>query len=151
MIIKRYCFCPAGGSALKCCLNRDFLDSKPLYYFMRFMESQKTYLLADAEHPILCKDQISEEMILYNIKGDIALELFTEYERICGKSISFDTQLSVLSGGQKVLLMALLALYSPAGAIRFLHLQHSLDESKAEALDELFTKSKKSIVLDEES
>jgi hypothetical protein len=132
-------------------LPADFLDRKKQEKFMIFMESKNIHLIADAKHPLLCRDQVSSEMILYNIAPDVALKIFAEYQRISKVSIEHATSLPTLSGGQKVLLMALLALYSPAEAIRFVDLDHSLDQPKATALKQLINESDKNIVFDEES
>ncbi|NLM90537.1 MAG: hypothetical protein GX179_05030, partial [Candidatus Cloacimonetes bacterium] len=54
-----------------------------------------------------------------------------------------------LSGGQKVILMALLAIYSPAPKIRFVNLLNALDPKRRDAIQSLIRNSGKDIVLDE--
>ncbi len=111
------------------------------------MDSKKSYLIADGQHPLVCTDLVRDELILYNLgKAEKAL-LFADFERITSKEIDEKSKVEALSGGQKVMLMALMALYSPAPRIEFLHLTHSLDTDKAAEILDLIKQSGKDILI----
>ena len=114
---------------------------------MIFMDSRKSYLIADGQHPLVCTDLVRDEIILYNLGREEEVLLFAEFERLTGKKIDRESKLETLSGGQKVVLMALLALHSPAPRIEFVQLTHSLDEDKAALILDLIKQSRKEIVL----
>lgn len=86
-------------------------------------------LICDASRPLLTNGLLLEELILYNLSEERTAYLYRDYEKITGKSIDANTRTSELSGGQKVMLMAMLALYSPARSILFLDLHYALDEA----------------------
>lgn len=115
------------------------------------MDLTKSYLIADGQHPLVCTDLVRDEFILYNLGTKEEALLFRDFERITAKKIDRESALDALSGGQKVVLMALLALYSPALRIEFVDLTHSLDEDKAAEILALIEKSKKDIVQKESS
>lgn len=115
------------------------------------MDSKKSYLIADGQHPLVCTDLVHDEIILYNLDRDSQARLFAEFQRITAKKIELESKLDILSGGQKVVLMALLALYSPALRIEFVHLTHSLDQDKAAEILDLIRQSDKEIVFRESS
>jgi len=114
---------------------------------MIFMDSKKSYLIADGQHPLVCTDAVRDEIILYNLGAKESARLFAEFERITAKKLNQDDKLDALSGGQKVVLMALLALYSPAPRIEFRHLTHSLDEAIALQILDLIKQCDKEILL----
>ena len=128
-------------------LFADLLDKSSSFPADVFMDSKKSYLIADGQHPLVCTDAVRDELILYNLGLKEEALLFSEFERITAKRIDIDSKLDALSGGQKVVLMALLALYSPAPRIEFVHLTHSLDEDKARQILELIKQSRKEILL----
>ena len=115
------------------------------------MDSKKSYLIADGQHPLVCTDLVRDEIILYNLGTEESARLFAEFERITAKKIDFGSKLDALSGGQKVVLMALLALHSPAPRIEFLHLTHSLDEDIVIQILDLIKQSRKEILLKDQS
>ncbi len=118
---------------------------------MIFMENKERYLTLDAEHPLVCTDRVYDEMILYNLAEEDRGLLFSDFSRLTGKKIDEESSLTALSGGQKVILMVLLALYSPARAIRFENLSHNLDAEKDRALRSLIAASDKDILLGDPS
>jgi len=65
------------------------------------------------------------------------------FELISAKALSGNSLLSELSGGQKVILMACLAVFSPARRICFIDLEHSLDPLRHEVVMELIEGSGK--------
>lgn len=86
-----------------------------------------TLLICDARLPLCGGGTLREELLLYNIpSGSIPL-LIQEFDSATGKRLLPDSNVDILSGGQKVMLMCLCALFSPASAISFCHLWHSLD------------------------
>ncbi|MCB5253158.1 MAG: hypothetical protein RBR69_04305 [Candidatus Cloacimonadaceae bacterium] len=115
------------------------------------MDLKKSYLIADGQYPLVCTDLVHDEIILYNLDKEAQARLFAEFERITAKKIDRESKLEALSGGQKVVLMALLALLSPALRIEFVHLTHSLDQDKASQILDLIRQSSKEIVLRESS
>lgn len=89
-------------------------------------------LLCDARHPLISGGKLYEEAILYNIRPGKLSQLASMFTEITGIDISPESELGALSGGQKVLLMFLLAVHSPAGAIQFVDLTRSLDNQTRE-------------------
>jgi ABC-type multidrug transport system ATPase subunit len=110
------------------------------------MDAPKNYLLADAEHPLICTDKVWDELLLYNIAPRRAEALFADFFELTDKRLNENYILKHLSGGQKVILMALLALHSPARRICFMNLERSLDPDKAARLQDLIRRSGKEII-----
>ncbi|HQB97698.1 MAG: hypothetical protein RBQ67_00725 [Candidatus Cloacimonadaceae bacterium] len=111
-----------------------------------YMDIMHDYLIADAEHPLICSDKLWDEMLLYNINPAAADRLYLDFRAICKKEVSADSSLKELSGGQKVILMALLALHSPADSISFINLEHSLDPGRFCKIRDLIIHSGKNIL-----
>lgn len=109
------------------------------------MNTKTAYLTADAAHPLVSNECIWDELLLYHISGAQTAALYAAFEQICGKSIDEHSHIGQLSGGQKVILMACLAVYSPASRIRFIGLEHSVDPSKMLVLQSLLQSSGKEI------
>jgi len=103
----------------------------------------ETYLIADAEHPLVTTDSVWDEMLLYNIHLQKRETVYGAFYKITAKQINENTLCCELSGGQKVVLMVCLALYSPATRIRFLDLEHALDAEKLQAVKVLIKSSGK--------
>lgn len=95
------------------------------------------YLLCDASQPLISNGCLEEELSLYHISPPSATLLFEEFYALTGKELSPKSLPEELSGGQKVLLMALLALHSPASKIIFIDLFSALDQDKRLLLKEL--------------
>ena len=110
------------------------------------MNSPKDALICDANHPLISQC-LREEILLYHIDTQGEAMLLERFERLSGKSISTDHDLSELSGGQKVLLMLCLALLSPARSIVFKDLRHSLDAHRWEHAQRMISDSDKDITL----
>jgi len=109
------------------------------------MDTNTGFYIADAAHPLICTGPLWEELLLCHIPSERHAELYTSFERISGKAIHGNSILSELSGGQKVILMLCLALYSSAQNIRFIDLEHSLDPARLSAAMELIGESGKEI------
>ncbi len=86
-----------------------------------------SHLICPADSPILSDGRLRQELTLYNVSADSMPSLLAEFTDLTGKSLTPDSPVSILSGGQKVLLMCLLALHSPARYILFIDLWHNLD------------------------
>lgn len=97
----------------------------------------ENYLLCDASQTLISNGSLEEELLLYNINPDDADTLFSEYQTLTGKDLNPRSNPDELSGGQKVLLMALLALHSPAQSILFVDIHTALDTDNRQQLDEL--------------
>ncbi|MCB5229881.1 MAG: hypothetical protein LHW44_07460 [Candidatus Cloacimonetes bacterium] len=94
------------------------------------MDNNTGFLFANANHALICSGPLWEEMLLYNIREEDQDRLLASFTAISGKAISPTDIISQLSGGQKVILLACLALYSPAPRLHFVDLKHSLDADK---------------------
>ncbi len=105
------------------------------------------YLIADANHPLITTGSFKTEARLYNLDAVAQARLFSSYKKICSKSLDASTLLTSFSGGEKVVLMALLALFCPAPRICFIDLWHALDPDKRIILKELISKSPKELIL----
>ncbi|MCB5258419.1 MAG: hypothetical protein WC179_00300 [Candidatus Cloacimonadaceae bacterium] len=113
------------------------------------------YLICNARSPLISEGLLREELMLYNISADKWELLTQEFTDITGKHLGSEDEIGILSGGQKVILMCLLALYSPAKKILFIDLWRSLDDRNRERivkLLELYSKDKEikqEIIVDE--
>jgi len=114
------------------------------------MDKQE-YLTADAAIPFVTNDKLRDELLLYHLDTVSQQRLFTTFEQLSGKSIDPNTKVLELSGGQRVILMALLALFCPAPAIRFINLMSALDLQRREALGKLLDASEKTIIMEEQA
>ena len=99
-----------------------------------FQSLKERYLVCDAGCPILSSGSLADEMLLYNLKEEMMLLLTQQFLLLTGKELSPSSKTEELSGGQKVILMCLLALYSPARAIALINLERSLDAHRRNAL-----------------
>lgn len=97
-------------------------------------ERAKDYLICNANHPLISAGKLLEEMIIYDVKPSLQAPLIASFASLCGKSITMSTEVSTLSGGQKVILMLLLALHSPASNILFVDLPAFLDPGRREGV-----------------
>ncbi|HCM14934.1 MAG TPA: hypothetical protein DHW79_03115 [Candidatus Cloacimonas sp.] len=113
---------------------------------MHLMKREISYLIADAEHPLVCTDKLRDELLLYNIPTHSLAQMFTQFKQLCNKDLDESSSLQELSGGQKVILMALLAIHSPAPRIRFINLKRYLDPHNSAALQELIYSGAKEII-----
>lgn len=80
-----------------------------------------------------------EELLLYNIPSAFTPSLIAEFASITGKVLGPDSDLHTLSGGQKVVLMCLCAIHSPARNILFIDLWHSLDPANRDRISKLLS------------
>jgi hypothetical protein len=95
------------------------------------------YLVCDVSYPLITSSSLFEESLIYNIENHKRVSLALDFFDITGKQLRQDSDISTLSGGQKVVLMVLLALYSPAQNICFYKLQHSLDADRLKAINSI--------------
>jgi ABC-type iron transport system FetAB ATPase subunit len=116
---------------------------------MIFMEIKDRYLTLDAAQPLVCTDKIMDEMILYRIPDSRMDALLQDFARITGKKADPESSLLSFSGGQKVILMVLLSLYSPAKALCFRDLFYSLDQDKQPNIQALLSASDKEIIFED--
>ena len=145
-------------------VERDGLENRCIYYRYPGFESltlrqlhigvlmiHKEYLLADADVPLISRDELRDELIIYNIDNSTTNQLITQFEQLTGKTIDRSYKVNELSGGQKVILMVLLVIYSPAPKIRFKNLMQSLDSKRREAIQNLINSCGKDIILEEDN
>lgn len=94
----------------------------------------KGSLICDARHPLVGGGKLLDEFILYALDKTAQSKVCSLYGEITGNPIRAESRTDILSGGQKVLLMLLLALHSPARDICFIGLERALDtDNRAEA------------------
>lgn len=101
---------------------------------------QSPILFCNASLPISGGGSLREEFILYHLDSAKQAALIKEFASITGKQLKAQSDLNSLSGGQKVLIMTLLALFSPAKSIHFVNLWHSLDSQNRKLVKELISK-----------
>jgi len=97
----------------------------------------KQWLICPARYPLVTTGSLHGEAMLYNLDKHTLENVCAEFMAYTGKDLSPESELSTLSGGQKVLLMCLLALHSSAPRIYFLDLWHSLDASNRARIQSL--------------
>lgn len=97
------------------------------------------YLVCDAGCPILSSGSLEDEMLLYNLQETDKLHLIQRFKLLTEKELNLGSKTEELSGGQKVILMCLLALYSRATSIAFLNLNKSLDTRRRGMIRELLS------------
>lgn len=88
-------------------------------------------------------------MLLYNISSMDLPHLRDSFYGISQRELPED--ISQLSGGQKVLLMLCLALASPAEAIHFISVKHSLDSARWDIAQSLTASCEKEIMWSEDA
>lgn len=110
--------------------------------------SSSEYLICDSSLPLISSGKVKHELLLYNLDPQSRKELMDSFELLSGKKLEPDSLITQLSGGQQVLLMALIALLSPAPKIKFVNLMSSLDHTKRIALLKLIEESCKDIVME---
>ncbi len=84
------------------------------------------YLICDGRMPIVAQS-FYEECLLYGLGNTAREKIKNQFNSFTNKNLSDEEELALLSGGQKVILMALLALASPAPRILFRSLFDNLD------------------------
>ena len=109
-----------------------------------------THLICDSAYPLIINSTLEEEAILYNLPQEVVAKLCAMFADLTGKEIKPVSDIAALSGGQKVVLMTLLALLSSAERIVFVNLPLALDKERSvavSALIEQFKPLKASILL----
>jgi len=97
----------------------------------------QTHLVCDAAYPLLTNSSLEEEAQLYNLEEKPLQQVLLHFYEITGKTITLKTEVTSLSGGQKVVLMFLLAILSKARNIVFIGLEVSLDSERLAQLNKL--------------
>jgi ABC-type lipoprotein export system ATPase subunit len=100
-------------------------------------EYSEHYLICDASCPLVTNSSLDEEALLYNLDENKLQTLTVDFFKLTGKRLKPESETSSLSGGQKVVLMVLLALHSPAEKILFANLTVSLDKERLAAITKL--------------
>jgi hypothetical protein len=100
------------------------------------------YLICDASYPLITNANLNEELLLYNIENHKRASLLLDFYDITGRQLRLDSDIGAISGGQKVVLMVLFALYSPAEKILLFNLPHSLDLARQKAVNMIIDKFK---------
>ncbi|MBW6514058.1 MAG: hypothetical protein K0B87_04820 [Candidatus Syntrophosphaera sp.] len=100
-----------------------------------------THLICNARSPLIAGGKLRDEVLLYNLSTESTADVNDRFAELTGKRIGLESETATLSGGQKVLLMCLLALYSPAPRILFVDLWHSLDEQNKTIVRRLLTEA----------
>ena len=109
------------------------------------------FLTADASLPLITCDQLRDELLIYNLNSRAQICLQNQFINLTGKEISPQSKITELSGGQKVILMVLLALNSPAPRILFVNIMQSLDPLRRSDVQALIDSSPKQIVMEDRS
>lgn len=99
-----------------------------------------THLFCHSSVPLLTNSTFKEEAILYNLPQPELINLIADFNSITGKELTVGSNISELSGGQKIVLMVLLALHSPASRLVFINLYNNLDPERADAIHSLIEK-----------
>lgn len=108
-----------------------------------------THLICDGNQPLITNASLEEEAMLYNLKPEVLHKVITLFKQITDKEITPETDISQLSGGQKVVLMILLAIHSKADKILMLNAKSALDPERSDAVQTLikqFQTSKQEIL-----
>lgn len=108
-------------------------------------------MICDARLPLISDGKLREELVLYNLNSEEACDLCGRFLQLTGKSIDADCETANLSGGQKVVLMFLLAMLSPARNIVFIDLMRSLDAATRILINQMIESAKpeKEIILED--
>jgi len=114
------------------------------------MNHKQSYLTADAAHPLITHGSFKVEALLYHLDYDGMDQVANNFQVICSKELSPEIIISHLSGGEKVVLMVLIALFCPASHLRFIGIWHALDGEKRLAIQKLLDFSAKDIVCEDQ-
>ena len=105
-----------------------------------YEEYGQNFLVLDGRVHSMSNSTIKDEIRLYNLSKEKYHKTIELFNRITGKSISDKSQVTELSGGQKLILSALIALESPARNIIFFDYFIALHQSKKDVLYSLIEK-----------
>jgi len=101
------------------------------------LEYGDEYLICSGDMPCIGTGRIADESVFYHLDPTQEATVFERFNVITGKMVDRETTINNLSGGQKVILMLLLALYSPAPRILLHNVRHNLDPAKRLIIDRL--------------
>ena len=105
------------------------------------------YLVCDGNIPLLSNGSFIEELLLYGISTDKISIICDIFYQITGKEIGRASILTNLSGGQRIILMTIFALNSPADKILLNNVFHFIDDDKIDRLNKLIEQHPEKIVL----
>jgi|GEM_PF-1687717 len=91
------------------------------------------YLICDGSNPLIT-DSLAEEMLLYHIDVQFQWQVLNLYNQLCARNLCHSANISALSGGQKILLMIVLALHSRAKKLLLINVFEHLDADKKKSL-----------------
>lgn len=88
----------------------------------------------DGRVPLLTSGAIRDEARLYNLDDEAEAAVLARFTELTGREAGPDTAVTTLSGGQKIVLAALLALESPATDLLFVDFFRALYPARRQAL-----------------
>lgn len=100
------------------------------------------FLVMDGRVPLLTSTVIHDEARLYNLDPDAEAAALSRFTELTGREAGPDTAVTTLSGGQKIVIAALLALESPATDLLFVDFFRSLYPARRRALEEIIAASR---------
>lgn len=103
----------------------------------------QNYLVLDGRIQSLSHSLVRDEFRLYNLGAETHNKVIGLFNQITGKSINEKTPIGELSGGQSLILSALIALESQAMSIIFVDYFLPLHKTKRRVIMELLEKYRK--------
>ncbi len=113
-------------------------------------EYSRSHLICDASCPLITETTLEEEALIYGLPHYNLDLVFKQFLELTAKKLDSGSETSQLSGGQKVILMILLALHSKADNIMFANLDVSIDPERLRQIRNLldqFRSRKKEILI----
>ncbi len=95
------------------------------------------YLIMDGRVPLMTRSRVQDEFRLYRLSSGRREMIRAHFSELTGRNLSADTMTDELSGGQKAVLGALIALASPAPRILFVRFFDALHPDRRRRLREL--------------
>ena len=108
-------------------------------------EFGEEWLVLDGKRPCVTEAAVQEEFCVYSLSAEEERRVLALFEEISGQALTCASRLHELSGGQKVIFSALLALHSSAKKLLFVNFFLALHESKKRRIQELLQQSSKTI------
>jgi len=108
-------------------------------------EFGEEWLVLDGKRPCVTEAAVHEEFCLYGLSVESERRVLALFEEISGQTLTRVSRLHELSGGQKVIFSALLALNSQANHLLFINFFLALHETKKRRIEELIRQSPKTI------
>lgn len=105
------------------------------------------FLVCNASTPFIIGTNLAEEALIYNLSSIDINQIIQDFSQYCGKVINKHDKIAYLSGGQKVMLMILIALQSQAEDIMFIGIDTALDSERRKVVNNLLSLCSKKIVI----